>query len=177
MSKLKILQKKSVPSIIQENIILQQLNCQFIANMYFAFQSKENLYLIMNYYQKGEDFDIRRLDSLSTLPADFKANNSCADIHFHPNGKFLYGSNRGHNSIVVYAVDTQTGKLMLLQHQSTRGEIPRNFLVTPDGKWLLAANQNSSTVAAFHIDAATGLLSPAGEPSAVPTPVCLKLLM
>lgn len=131
----------------------------------------------VNYYRKGEDFDIRRLDSLSTLPADFKANNSCADIHFHPNGKFLYGSNRGHNSIVVYAVDTQTGKLTLLQHQSTLGEIPRNFLITPDGKWLMAANQNSSTVAAFRIDAATGLLSPAGAPSAVPTPVCLKLLM
>lgn len=131
----------------------------------------------VNYYRKGEDFDIRRLDSLSTLPAGFKENNSCADIHFHPNGKFLYGSNRGHNSIVVYAVDTQTGKLTLLQHQSTLGLVPRNFLITPDGKWLLAANQNSSTVAAFHIDAATGLLSQAGAPSAVPTPVCLKLLM
>lgn len=130
----------------------------------------------LNYYQKGEGFDIRRLDSLSTLPADFKENNSCADLHFHPNGKFLYGSNRGHNSIVVYSVDTQTGKLKLLQHQSTLGLVPRNFLITPDGKWLLAANQNSSTVASFHIDAETGLLRPAGQPSAVPTPVCLKML-
>ena len=130
----------------------------------------------LNYYRKEREFDIRRLDSLSTLPAGFKENNTCADVHFHPNGKFLYGSNRGHNSIVVYGVDTQTGKLTLLQHQSTLGLIPRNFLVTPDGKWLLVANQNSSTVASFRIDPATGLLSPAGQPSAVPTPVCLKMM-
>lgn len=129
----------------------------------------------LNYYQQSDDFDIKRLDSLSTLPADFKEKNSCADVHFHPNGKFLYGSNRGHNSIVVYAVDTETGKMALVQHQPTLGDIPRNFMITPDGKWLLAANQNSSTVAAFRIDAATGKLTPAGQPSAVPTPVCLMM--
>lgn len=130
----------------------------------------------LNYYRKEDDFDVRRLDSLSTLPADFKENNSCADVHFHPNGKFLYGSNRGHNSIVVYTVDTTTGKLTLVQHQSTLGLVPRNFLITPDGKWLLAANQNSGTVAAFRIDAATGMLKPSGQPSNVPTPVCLMMM-
>lgn len=130
----------------------------------------------VNYYRKDAAGLITRLDSLSTLPADFKANNSCADIHFHPNGKFLYGSNRGHNSIVVYAVDTATGALKLLQHESTQGLAPRNFLITPDGKWLLAANQNSGNVAAFRIDPATGMLTPAGKPSPVATPVCLKML-
>ena len=130
----------------------------------------------VNYYRKDAAGLITRLDSLSTLPADFKANNSCADIHFHPNGKFLYGSNRGHNSIVVYAVDTAAGTLKLLQHESTQGLAPRNFLITPDGKWLLAANQNSGNVAAFRIDASTGMLTPAGKPSLVATPVCLKML-
>lgn len=132
----------------------------------------------VNYYHRNGDAEggITRTDSLSTLPVGFKDKNSCADLHFHPNGKFLYGSNRGHNSIVVYGVDQASGKLSLLQHEPTRGLVPRNFLITPDGKWLLAANQNSSTVTAFQIDAATGLLRPAGEPSPVATPVCLKML-
>lgn len=130
----------------------------------------------VNYYWKDAAGTVGRIDSLPTLPAGFKQENYCADIHFHPNGKFLYGSNRGHNSIVVYSVDTQTGKLALLEHESTQGLAPRNFLITPDGKWLLAANQNSGNVAAFRIDAATGLLTPAGKPSLVPTPVCLKML-
>jgi 6-phosphogluconolactonase len=116
------------------------------------------------------------LDSLSTLPAGYTDRNTCADVHFHPNGRFLYGSNRGHNSIVTYAVDVAQGKLRLVGHTSTRGEIPRNFMVTPDGQWLLAANQNSSTVAVFKLDKTTGLPTPVGQPVRVPTPVCLKML-
>lgn len=145
-----------------------------VAQDHFAVINEVNS--TVNYYKKDAAGVVVRLDSLSTLPADFKADNSCADIHFHPNGKFLYGSNRGHNSIVVYSVDTQTGKLTLLEHESTQGLAPRNFLVSPDGKWLLAANQNSGNVVAFRIDPATGMLTPAGKPSLVPTPVCLKML-
>lgn len=115
------------------------------------------------------------LDSLSTLPADFQGNNTCADVHVHPNGRFVYGSNRGHNSIAVFSVEPASGKLALLGHQATQGEIPRNFMLTPDGKLLLVANQNSGTVAAFRINPETGLLTPTGQVSAVPTPVCLKM--
>ena len=116
-----------------------------------------------------------RLDSLSTLPTGFAGNNSCADLHFHPNGRFLYGSNRGHDSIVIYAVDPATGRLTLVGHQPAGGAVPRNFVLTPDGKWLLAAHQNSSTVSAFRVDEESGRLTPMGAPSRVPTPVCLKM--
>jgi 6-phosphogluconolactonase len=115
------------------------------------------------------------LDSISTLPTGFAEKNSCADVHFHPNGKFLYGSNRGHNSIVAYRTN-DTGKLELIGHTSTQGKTPRNFMITPDGKWLLAANQNSGTVSTYRIDDQTGMLTPAGPPSRVPTPVCLKTI-
>jgi 6-phosphogluconolactonase len=116
-----------------------------------------------------------RLDSLSTLPVGFAAQNTCADIHFHPNGKFLYGSNRGHDSIVIYAIDPASGKLTLVGHQAAGGAVPRNFMLTPDGRWMLVAHQNSSTVSAFRVDAVTGRLTPAGAPSRVATPVCLKM--
>lgn len=116
-----------------------------------------------------------RLDSLSTLPSGFAPQNTCADLHFHPNGRFLYGSNRGHDSIVIYAVDPATGRLTLVGHQAAGGAVPRNFMLTPDGKWLLVAHQNSSTVAAFRVDVATGRLTPAGAASRVATPVCLKI--
>lgn len=116
-----------------------------------------------------------RLDSLSTLPTGFSEKNTCADLHFHPNGRFLYGSNRGHDSIVIYEVDPSNGRLTLIGHQAAGGATPRNFMLTPDGNWMLVAHQNSSTVAAFRIDAATGRLTPAGPPSRVATPVCLKM--
>jgi len=116
-----------------------------------------------------------RLDSLSTLPVGFAAQNTCADIHFHPNGKFLYGSNRGHDSIVIYAIDPASGKLTLIGHQAAGGAVPRNFMLTLDGRWLLVAHQNSSTVSAFRVDTTTGKLTPVGTPSRVATPVCLKM--
>lgn len=115
------------------------------------------------------------LDSLSTLPSGFSGKNTCADVHFHPNGRFVYGSNRGHNSVVAFHIHAKTGKLSLVGHTPVRGEIPRNFLITPDGKWLLAANQNSSTVSIFKINTQSGQLTPVGNPVYVPTPVCLKI--
>lgn len=116
-----------------------------------------------------------RLDSISTLPTSFSEKNTCADLHFHPTGRFLYGSNRGHDSIVIYEVDPATGRLTLIGHQAAGGATPRNFMFSPDGKWMLVAHQNSSTVAAFRVDAATGRLTPTGLPSRVATPVCLKM--
>lgn len=134
----------------------------------------ENSSAMGSYEYESSSMRIKLLDSLSTLPVDFKDKNTCADVHFHPNGQFVYGSNRGHNSIVIYAYDKSTGKLSLIGHQSTQGAIPRNFMITPDGKILLAANQNSSNVAAFKIDTNTGKLTPLSM-SAVFTPVCLKM--
>lgn len=116
------------------------------------------------------------LSSVSTLPSDFSGSNTTADIHVHPSGKFLYGSNRGHDSIAIFAI-AGDGTLRPLGHQSTRGKTPRNFALDPSGQYLLAANQDSDTVAVFRIDTPTGLLSPLGEPVAVPRPVCIRFLL
>jgi 6-phosphogluconolactonase len=112
------------------------------------------------------------LDSATTLPAAFNGKNSCADVHFHPNGRFVYGSNRGHNSIAVFEV-TESG-LKPLGQAPCGGKTPRNFVISPDGRWMLVANQDSSTVTVFRIDGQTGALTPAGPPAWVPTPVCLQ---
>ena len=95
----------------------------------------------------------------TTLPEDFDGSSHCADVHVSPSGKFVYGSNRGHDSIVIFAVDENTGQLSLVGHESTQGEIPRNFAIDPTGSLLLAANQSSSTIVTFRIDSETGELS------------------
>ena len=112
---------------------------------------------------------------VSTLPAAWSGDNTCADIHVSPDGRFLYASNRGHNSIAAFAVESGTGRLAPLGHTPTRGEIPRNFLITPDGRFLLAANQNSGNIVTFRVDEDSGRLEFTGHESEVPAPVCLKL--
>lgn len=113
--------------------------------------------------------------TISTLPQDFSGESFCADVHVSPNGKFLYGSNRGHNSIVVFAIDPKSGQLTLVEHVSTGGNWPRNFVIDPTGTYLLAANQRSDSVVTFRLDASTGRLTQT-HTAAIPTPVCLKLL-
>ncbi|MEK7834459.1 MAG: beta-propeller fold lactonase family protein, partial [Acidobacteriota bacterium] len=111
-----------------------------------------------------------------TLPADFNQTSYCADVHVHPSGKFLYGSNRGHNSIAIFAIDERTGKLTLIGHESTRGNWPRNFGIDPTGQFLLVGNQNSNTIATFKIDEQTGKLSQQGDLLEIPAPICLKFI-
>ena len=112
---------------------------------------------------------------ISTLPTDFDGANTCADIHVHPSGQFVYGSNRGHDSIAVFTVDPATGALTAAGHASTQGRTPRNFTLSRDGQFLLAANQDTGDVVVFRIDAATGGLTPIHTAS-IPSPVCLHLL-
>jgi len=114
------------------------------------------------------------VDTVSTLPAGFSDVSYCADVHVSPSGKFLYGSNRGHNSIVVFALDARTGKPTLVEHTSTQGKWPRNFVIDPSGKFLLVANQHTDNVVIFKIDPQTGRLTPSGQTAEVPVPVCLK---
>ncbi|HKR13908.1 MAG TPA: lactonase family protein [Pyrinomonadaceae bacterium] len=116
------------------------------------------------------------IDTTSTLPADFSGASYCADVHVSPSGRFLYGSNRGHNSIVVFAIDQRTGKPTLVEHVSTEGNWPRNFVIDPAGKFLLVANQRSDNVVVFRIDAKTGRLKPSGQTEQIPAPVCLKFV-
>jgi 6-phosphogluconolactonase len=110
------------------------------------------------------------------LPGDFTGTSYCADVHVSASGKFLYGSNRGHNSIVVFEIDPQTGKLKLVEHVSTAGDWPRNFTIDPTGAFLLVANQRSDNVVVFNIDQNTGRLTPTGNNYQIPSPVCLKFL-
>ncbi len=111
-------------------------------------------------------------DTISALPAGYAGPKSGAEIVLHPTGKFLYTSNRGHDSIAIFSIAAD-GKLTASGHESTRGKTPRNFTIDPAGKFLLAANQDSSTIAVFRIDEKTGKLTPLGDPAAVPTPVAI----
>ena len=119
---------------------------------------------------------LKEAQTVRTLPEDFSGINTTADVHVSPSGKFLYGSNRGHNSIVVFGIDEKTGKLKLIGHTSTEGRTPRNFAIDPTGRFLLAANQDSDTIVTFRLDPATGRLKPTGFVTEVPSPVCLKIV-
>jgi 6-phosphogluconolactonase len=114
------------------------------------------------------------VDTVSTLPSGFTDVSYCADVHISANGKFLYGSNRGHNSIVVFAIDPRSGKPSLVEHVSTEGNWPRNFAIDSTGRFLLVANQRTDNVVVFRIDSQTGRLKPTGHSAQVPIPVCLK---
>lgn len=115
------------------------------------------------------------VEAVSTLPADFHGSNTGAHILVHPSGRFLYASNRGHNSIAIFRIDEQTGHLTLLGHESTQGDSPRNFAMDPKGDWLVAANQISNNLASFRINQATGLLTPTGYNISLPAPVCVVI--
>jgi 6-phosphogluconolactonase len=119
---------------------------------------------------------LKPLQTLSTLPEGFTGNSSTAEVQVHPSGKFLYGSNRGHDSIAIFKIDPDTGRLTPAGHQSTQGKTPRNFGIDPTGQYLLAANQDSDTIVVFRIDPATGALAPTGQVVEAPKPVCVKFL-
>lgn len=125
------------------------------------------------------DLSAKRLrvgKTASTLPADWKGSgNSTAECLVHPNGKYVYVSNRGHNSIAVFEIDTATKTLKWLENEPTQGKIPRGFGITDDGNFLIACNQNSACVHSFRIEA-TGLLTPTGHRIEVDMPVNVRML-
>lgn len=119
---------------------------------------------------------LKELQTITTLPKDFAGENYTAEVQVHPTGKFLYGSNRGHDSIAVFAVDAAKGTLTPVEHVSTQGKTPRNFGIDPTGSYLFAANQNTGNIVIFRIDAKTGRLKPTGQVLEVPSPVCVKFM-
>jgi 6-phosphogluconolactonase len=126
------------------------------------------------------DPDLGRLtpvQTLSTLPENFSDENTTAEVVVHPRGRFVYGSNRGHDSIVVFAFDPAAGgRLKLVEHVATQGRTPRNFALDPTGQHLWAANQGSDTVVIFRVDTASGRLQPTGQVLSVGAPVCVRFL-
>ena len=119
---------------------------------------------------------VQVIQTISTLPPGFEGASTCAEIQISPSGQFLYGSNRGHDSIVFYAIDEQGGTLDLLGHESTRGRTPRHFAVSPGGELLLVANQDSDNLISFRLDPFSGGLVATGHLAQVPAPVCVAFL-
>jgi len=113
--------------------------------------------------------------TISTLPADFTGKSYCADLKISPDGNFLYGTNRGHDSIAAYRI-ADDGKLTLLAIHPSLGKGPQNLLITPDGQWLLCANMPGNSVVVFQIDSTTGGLKAVGEPTSMPMPSCIRWL-
>jgi 6-phosphogluconolactonase len=118
---------------------------------------------------------------ISALPAGFSGHNDAAEIAIHPNGKYLYTSNRGHDSIALFSIDShtgdsRTGTLTLVDHFPTQGKAPRSFEIDPTGKFLFVANQETNNIVVFRIDPNSGRLTATGQTLHVPSPVCLKFV-
>ena len=139
----------------------------------FAYVINEMVCTVTAFRYDSKRGALSELQTVSTLPAGepFKPSYSTAEIFAHPSGKFLYGSNRGHDTIAVYSVNEKTGELAHIENASTLGKTPRSFGIDPTGRWLLAANQSSDNVVVFRLDPTTGRLTPAGQTVEVGAPV------
>jgi 6-phosphogluconolactonase len=114
------------------------------------------------------------VQTVSMLPENFAGQNTGAEILVAPSGKLLYASNRGHDSLVIYAINQANGQLTLIGHQSTLGKSPRHFTFDSKGKFLVVANQDSDSLAVFELDQSSGSLTSLGDPIPSPTPVCIQ---
>jgi 6-phosphogluconolactonase len=142
----------------------------------YAYVNNEMASSVTAFRYDAEKGTLAPIHTLSTLPAGEFPGNSTAEVQVHPSGKFVYVSNRGHDTIAIFTVDEATGKLTAAGHQPTGGKTPRNFGIDPSGRFLLAANQDSDSVVVFLIDGETGSLKQVGNPYLVPRPVCVKFV-
>ncbi|MCX7028007.1 MAG: lactonase family protein [Spirochaetes bacterium] len=126
-----------------------------------------------SFFDSGTE-TLQAFQTISTLPAGFTGQSSCADLHISPSGRHLYASNRGHDSIAVFAIDANSGELSLLTFEPARGGVPRNFAIDPSGDWILVANQDTDNIVLFAVDKESGLIEFTGTELRVPTPVCVR---
>jgi len=119
---------------------------------------------------------LTEIQTVPTLPSSFEGDNTCAEIRVHPTGRFLYGSNRGHDSVAVYRIDPATGTLTFVEHETAGIKTPRNFNIDPTGAFCLVANQGSDSVVVFRVDQQTGALTPTDQKITVGRPVCVRFL-
>lgn len=150
---------------------------------HFAFHPNHKFAYVLNelscdvavFKWNSQNGELQDLQTITTLP-EACPGNTTAEIRIHPNGKFLYASNRGHDSLAIYQIDESTGLLTASGHEPTGGKTPRNFNIDPTGKFILAANQDSSNVVVFRIDQKTGMLTKTENEVQVPTPNCIRFL-
>ena len=148
----------------------------FHPNGHFAYVINELDSTVGAYRYDATIGRLKAIETLTTLPEDFQGKNSTAEVVVHPSGRFLYGSNRGHNSIALFAIDQTTGKLTFVDVTSTGGNWPRNFCVDPTGQFLLVANKKSNHVRVFRIDQQNGRLKSTSHSVEVPNPSCIRFL-
>jgi 6-phosphogluconolactonase len=139
--------------------VINELDCTMTA---FAYESASGA--------------LKEIQTITTLPNGFNGSNACAEVRVHPSGKFLYGSNRGHDSIVCYRIDLADGTLALVEHETAGIKVPRNFNIDPTGRFCLVANQGMDNVVVFRIDEKTGALEPKGYKISIAKPVCVQFL-
>jgi 6-phosphogluconolactonase len=147
----------------------------FHPNGRFAFVINELDSAIVSLAYDAAKGTFSAIQTSALLPEDFTGKSTAAEVAVHPSGKFVYGSNRGHDSIAVFACDPETGKLTLVERHPSGGKTPRNFEIDPTGAFLLAANQ-SGNVVVFRIDPATGKLRETGHSIEIPIPMCVKCI-
>jgi 6-phosphogluconolactonase len=148
----------------------------FHPNGKFAYVVNELQSSITAFAYDASRGELRKLNTVSTLPKNFSGSNDTAEIKVHPSGKFLFASNRGHDSIALFSIDSKTGALTLADHFPTQGKTPRNFEIDPTGKFLFVANQDTNNIAVFGIDSKNGRLTVTKRTLQVPSPVCLKFM-
>jgi len=142
----------------------------------FLYAVNELQSTVVTYSYDSATGALHELQTISTLPKGFSGSNTAAEIEIHPSGQFLFASNRGDDSIAVFAIDSLKGTLTQVETHATGGKTPRNFAIDPTGSWLLAANQDSNDIVVFRIDRKTGSLIPTGDLFQVSSPTCLKFV-
>jgi 6-phosphogluconolactonase len=142
----------------------------------FVYAASEMGSTLTVFSYNGVRGSMRRLQTISTLPKSFKGESTGAEVQIAPSGKFLYASNRGSNTIAVFAIHPETGTLSPIEYVPTQGKTPRMFQIDPTGSYLFAANQDSDNVVIFRIDQSTGRLTPEDEQITLSQPVCVEFL-
>lgn len=143
-------------------------------NMLYAMTEVDNTVIAMRYDPASGSAEIVQV--MATLPEGFEGKNHGADIHVHPNGKFIYASNRGHDALATFAIDQNDGKLSFVAHQPTLGKFPRSFAIEPAGGLMVVGNEHSGEVRVFRINADSGLIAPVGEAHQMKGPACVALV-
>jgi 6-phosphogluconolactonase len=161
------------PHIVKSAVGAGTRHLTFSPNGKFVYVIDELQNTIVTYSYHAKRGELSELQSVTTLPKDFKGTNTTAEIQMDPAGKFLYGSNRGDDSIAVFAIDRKNGNLKNVEFDPTKGKMPRSFALDPSGEWLAAANQGSDNVVIFHVDRKTGHLTPTGQVLHVFSPTCV----